>query len=82
MPSLVKKCCVAVSALSTFTRLSTIHGLRVPFQRDEKVGVYGFVFFRDGRWVDVVIDEYAFLGFSPSLLTSRFQSSLHRGSQI
>ncbi|KAK0441733.1 uncharacterized protein EV420DRAFT_1649976 [Desarmillaria tabescens] len=25
--------------------------------RDEKVGVYGFIFFRDNRWVDVVIDD-------------------------
>ena len=26
-------------------------------QRDEQVGVYGFVFFKNDRWVDVVIDE-------------------------
>lgn len=25
--------------------------------RDEKVGVYGFVFFRDSIWVSVIIDE-------------------------
>lgn len=26
-------------------------------QYDEKVGVYGFIFCRDGDWVDVIIDE-------------------------
>ncbi|KAF8799636.1 hypothetical protein BYT27DRAFT_7263722 [Phlegmacium glaucopus] len=25
--------------------------------RDEKVGVYGFIFFRDNAWVTVIIDE-------------------------
>ncbi|CAK4034443.1 Calpain-type cysteine protease DEK1 [Lecanosticta acicola] len=29
--------------------------------RDEKVGVYGFVFFRDGEWVHEVIDDKLFL---------------------
>ena len=27
-------------------------------QYDEKVGIYGFIFCRDGEWVDVIIDEY------------------------
>lgn len=26
-------------------------------QRDEEVGVYGFIFFRDASWVTVIIDE-------------------------
>lgn len=29
--------------------------------RDEKVGVYGFVFFRDGEWVSEVIDDKLYL---------------------
>ena len=29
--------------------------------RNEACGVYGFVFFRDGEWVPVVIDDYLFL---------------------
>ncbi|KAK3073270.1 hypothetical protein LTR53_005320 [Teratosphaeriaceae sp. CCFEE 6253] len=29
--------------------------------RDEKVGVYGFVFYRDGEWVHEVIDDKLFL---------------------
>ncbi|KAJ3504529.1 hypothetical protein NLJ89_g7890 [Agrocybe chaxingu] len=28
--------------------------------RDEDVGVYGFIFFRDGRWVNVVVDDQLF----------------------
>lgn len=24
---------------------------------NEKAGVYGFIFFRNGEWVDVVVDE-------------------------
>lgn len=27
-------------------------------QRDEEVGVYGFIFFRDSHWLNVIIDEY------------------------
>jgi hypothetical protein len=27
-------------------------------QRDEVVGVYGFIFFRDRAWFPVIIDEY------------------------
>ena len=27
-------------------------------QRDEEVGIYGFIFFRDSHWVNVIIDEY------------------------
>jgi hypothetical protein len=27
-------------------------------QRDEVVGVYGFIFFRDHAWVSIIIDEY------------------------
>ncbi|KAF1817906.1 cysteine proteinase, partial [Dissoconium aciculare CBS 342.82] len=29
--------------------------------RDEKVGVYGFVFFRDGEWISEVIDDKLYL---------------------
>ncbi|KAK0455587.1 uncharacterized protein EV420DRAFT_1765264 [Desarmillaria tabescens] len=48
--------CWFVSALAT---VCTSSGLVEKFcvARDEKVGVYGFIFFRDNRWVDVVIDD-------------------------
>ena len=49
--------CWFLSALAT---VATIPNLldRICVERDELVGVYGFVFFRDGYWTDVIIDEY------------------------
>ncbi|KAJ6580633.1 hypothetical protein B0H19DRAFT_1111981 [Mycena capillaripes] len=48
--------CWFVSALAT---MSTAPGLIEKFcvARDEQVGVYGFVFFRDMRWVSIIIDD-------------------------
>ncbi|KAF7325000.1 Calpain catalytic domain-containing protein [Mycena kentingensis (nom. inval.)] len=48
--------CWFVSALAT---ISTCPGLleKSCVARDEQVGVYGFIFFRDMRWVSVVIDD-------------------------
>ncbi|KIY72958.1 cysteine proteinase [Cylindrobasidium torrendii FP15055 ss-10] len=48
--------CWFVSALAT---MATAQGLVEKFcvARDEKVGVYGFVFFRDTKWVIVIIDD-------------------------
>ncbi|KAI9331164.1 hypothetical protein BDR26DRAFT_870487 [Obelidium mucronatum] len=31
--------------------------LRTIVARDEKVGVYGFVFFRDGQWISSIVDD-------------------------
>ncbi|KAJ3475010.1 hypothetical protein NLI96_g12118 [Meripilus lineatus] len=52
--------CWFLSALST---VATVPGLldRICVERDEAVGVYGFIFFRDGKWVDVVIDDLLFI---------------------
>ncbi|KAH9479886.1 Calpain [Psilocybe cubensis] len=48
--------CWFLSALAT---VSTAPGLVEKFcvARDEKVGVYGFIFFRDDAWVTVIIDD-------------------------
>ncbi|KAG6828438.1 hypothetical protein H0H92_007965 [Tricholoma furcatifolium] len=48
--------CWFLSALAT---MSTAKGLVEKFcvARDEQVGVYGFIFFRDTAWVTVIIDE-------------------------
>ncbi|KAG2011227.1 hypothetical protein CC2G_011370 [Coprinopsis cinerea AmutBmut pab1-1] len=48
--------CWFLSALAT---VSTCPGLieKLCVARDEKVGVYGFIFFRDNSWVTVVIDD-------------------------
>ncbi|KDQ54805.1 hypothetical protein JAAARDRAFT_37910 [Jaapia argillacea MUCL 33604] len=48
--------CWFVSALAI---VSTVPGLieKVCVARDEKVGVYGFIFFRDAGWQEVIIDD-------------------------
>jgi len=56
---LIEKFCVAVRfffELVYRTSLKYIH-----LQRDEQVGVYGFIFFRDTAWVVIIIDEYIFI---------------------
>jgi hypothetical protein len=58
--------------LSGLAAVATVPNLleRICVERDELVGVYGFVFFRDGHWTDVIIDEYAPCS-SPSPYTDR-----------
>lgn len=48
--------CWFCSALAT---MSTAKGLVEKFcvARDEEVGVYGFIFFRDTQWVEVIVDD-------------------------
>ncbi|CUA77397.1 hypothetical protein RSOLAG22IIIB_12736 [Rhizoctonia solani] len=48
--------CWFLSAVSTVT---TMEGLinRICVHRDEQVGVYGFVFYRDSGWIDIIIDD-------------------------
>ncbi|KAJ6580634.1 cysteine proteinase [Mycena capillaripes] len=48
--------CWFLSALAT---MSTAEGLVEKFcvARDEEIGVYGFIFFKDDHWVHVVIDD-------------------------
>ncbi|KAF8716548.1 Cysteine proteinase, partial [Rhizoctonia solani] len=45
--------------LSALAIVSTVGELidKICVARDEKVGVYGFIFFRDSTWVDVIIDD-------------------------
>ncbi|KAJ7113978.1 hypothetical protein C8R44DRAFT_676421 [Mycena epipterygia] len=51
--------CWFLSALAT---MSTAKGLLEKFcvARDEKVGVYGWIFYRDSGWVTVIIDDLLF----------------------
>ncbi|KAF8519740.1 cysteine proteinase [Hysterangium stoloniferum] len=46
--------------LAALAMLASMPGLleKICVERDEKAGVYGFVFCRDGEWEDVIIDEY------------------------
>ena len=54
VPGLVEKFCVAVSIYVISKYFSLIF---LSNQRDEEVGVYGFIFFRDCYWQPVIIDE-------------------------
>ncbi|KAJ4485410.1 hypothetical protein J3R30DRAFT_3696750 [Lentinula aciculospora] len=51
--------CWFVSALAT---MATAEGLVEKFcvARDEEIGVYGFIFFRDTSWVTVIIDDFLY----------------------
>lgn len=51
---LIEKFCVAAS--NTVSHHASVVNVELT-QRDEKVGVYGFIFFRDASWVVVIIDE-------------------------
>ncbi|KAF8597837.1 cysteine proteinase [Ceratobasidium sp. AG-I] len=48
--------CWFISAMSV---VSSMEGLidRICVARDEQVGIYGFIFYRDCGWVDVIIDD-------------------------
>ncbi|KZT59293.1 cysteine proteinase [Calocera cornea HHB12733] len=52
--------CWFLSALATFTCYPELVE-KVCVARDEKVGVYGFIFHRDGGWVDVIIDDLLYV---------------------
>ncbi|KAF8597838.1 cysteine proteinase [Ceratobasidium sp. AG-I] len=45
--------------MSAMTAVCSMEGLidRICVARDEQVGVYGFIFYRNSGWVDVIIDD-------------------------
>ena len=55
--------CWFLSALATLCNMEPAQTLleRVCVTRDEEVGVYGFVLFRDGEWISVIIDDKLYL---------------------
>ncbi|KAJ7068535.1 hypothetical protein C8F01DRAFT_1336566 [Mycena amicta] len=74
--------CWFLSALSTMT---TAKGLIEKFcvARDEQVGVFGWVFFRDTRWVSVIIDDLLFTSIPKfEELTVQEQSLYHRDKTL
>ncbi|KAB5590082.1 hypothetical protein CTheo_6472 [Ceratobasidium theobromae] len=48
--------CWFVSAISVVSTMQDLVS-RICVHRDEEVGVYGFIFYRDSGWVDVIIDD-------------------------
>lgn len=55
--------CWFLSALTTLCNLQpTSHMIdRICVARDQDVGVYGFVLYRDGEWISVIIDDKLYL---------------------
>ncbi|KAJ1300818.1 hypothetical protein OPQ81_002458 [Rhizoctonia solani] len=51
--------CWLLSALTTITTMPQLIE-KICVARDEQVGVYGFIFYRDSGWQDVIIDDYLF----------------------
>ncbi|EIM91186.1 cysteine proteinase [Stereum hirsutum FP-91666 SS1] len=51
--------CWFLSALAVVATAGLIEQICV--ERDEKVGIYGFIFWRDSGWVDVIIDDLLFV---------------------
>ncbi|KAJ3055624.1 hypothetical protein HK097_009951 [Rhizophlyctis rosea] len=52
--------CYFLAALATLTAVpSLIEAICVA--RDERVGVYGFIFFRDGEWISSVVDDQLYV---------------------
>ncbi|KAF7301917.1 Calpain catalytic domain-containing protein [Mycena indigotica] len=74
--------CWFLSALSTMT---TAPGLIEKFcvARDEKVGVFGWIFFRDTTWVTVIIDDLLFTTIPKfEELTQQEQTLYHRDKTL
>ncbi|KAF9529624.1 hypothetical protein CPB83DRAFT_260499 [Crepidotus variabilis] len=65
--------------LSALAATSTVPGLieKCCVARDEEVGVYGFIFQRDGRWVSVVVDDQLFWGLPKFEELSRAEQELY-----
>ncbi|KAJ3296235.1 hypothetical protein HK104_001800, partial [Borealophlyctis nickersoniae] len=49
--------------LAALTTITNIPGLieKLCVARDEQVGVYGFIFFRDGDWVSTIVDDILYV---------------------
>ncbi|CAG8710803.1 5420_t:CDS:2 [Ambispora leptoticha] len=52
--------CCFLSAVSTCTNISGVIET-ICVERDEQVGVYGFIFFKDGDWVSTIVDDQLFI---------------------
>src|SRR4051794_3392625 len=48
--------CYFMAALATITNVSN-HIQKICVDWDSNIGVYGFLFFRDGAWVSTVVDD-------------------------
>jgi hypothetical protein len=55
--------CWFVAAISSIRNCKPRQDLikRICLDRDEEVGIYGFLFFRDGEWISVIVDDKLYL---------------------
>ncbi|KAF9499309.1 cysteine proteinase [Pleurotus eryngii] len=69
--------------LSALAMMATAKGLVEKFcvARDEVVGVYGFVFFRDSYWVPVVIDDMLYTSIPKFEELNRSEKHLYHNSR-
>ncbi|QRV99618.1 calpain family cysteine protease [Ceratobasidium sp. AG-Ba] len=51
--------CWFMSALATVSTMKDLLD-KICVARDEEVGVYGFIFYRDSGWIDIVVDDLLF----------------------
>lgn len=56
--------CWFLAALATIANMPNLLE-SICVARDEQVGVYGFIFFRDGEWISEVIDDQLYLTHGP-----------------
>ncbi|KIO31183.1 hypothetical protein M407DRAFT_241888 [Tulasnella calospora MUT 4182] len=72
--------CWFLSALAVVASAGLIEKICV--ERDEQVGIYGFIFWRDSGWVDVVIDDYLCTKLPPwESLSGREQMIYHNSRE-
>ncbi|KAH8810297.1 hypothetical protein DL96DRAFT_1505563 [Flagelloscypha sp. PMI_526] len=69
--------------LAALSGLTTKQGLieQLCVARDELVGVYGFIFFRETKWVSVIIDDLIFASTAEWVALSSNEKSLYHNNQ-
>ncbi|KAJ1300138.1 hypothetical protein OPQ81_011891 [Rhizoctonia solani] len=72
--------CWFLSALAT---VSTMEELieKICVARDEKVGVYGFIFYRDSGWVDVIVDDLLYTSIPKYEQLTRPEKNLYHNDK-
>ncbi|KAF8597839.1 cysteine proteinase [Ceratobasidium sp. AG-I] len=72
--------CWLLSALAT---VSTMEDLveKICVARDEKVGVYGFIFYRDSGWVDIIVDDLLYISIPKYEELSRTEKNLYHNDK-
>ncbi|KAH8794603.1 hypothetical protein DL96DRAFT_1481853 [Flagelloscypha sp. PMI_526] len=69
--------------LAALSGVSTKQGLieQICVARDELVGVYGFIFFQETKWVSVIIDDLVFAATAEWVALSKDEKTLYHNNQ-